>query len=121
MHILTTKDLILLDYISGMKIKLTKFSTGLAASFPGAMDIVFYKDEEGKHFRLKYVDKEVSSTTFIESLHRVMCVSSYAPEIIEGEVNKESSDEVNIKVGRNIYFLQKNAERFEFWDITDKY
>ncbi len=100
--------------------KLIKISIREAASFPGAMDIVFYKDERGGCYRLRYVDNNAYRTV-IESLHRVMCVSKYAPEIIDGEIAWENSEEVNIKMGRDIYALQKNAENFKFVDITDKY
>jgi len=68
------------------KIKLTYFSTREAASFPGPVDVVFYNDENNKTYRLKHVDDNTFPITTIESLHRAMCVSKYAPEIIEGEI-----------------------------------
>lgn len=103
-----------------MKIRLTKVSIREAASFPGAMDIVFYEDENRRLYRLRYVDNNAPGT-IIESLHRVMCVSKYAPEIIDGDITRESADEVNVKIGRDSYVLQKNAENFKFIDITNKY
>ncbi len=103
-----------------MKIRLTKVSVREAASFPGAMDIVFYRDEEGRLYRLRYVNN-MHCEDVIEALHRVMCVSRYAPEIIDGEITMENPGEVNAKMGRDVYVLQKNAENFKFVDVTDKY
>lgn len=103
-----------------MKIKLTKISTREAASFPGSIDIVFYKDEMGRLYRLRYVDNNMPRDV-IEALHRVMCVSKYAPEIIDGEITMDGTGDVGVKMWGNIYVLQKNAENFKFIDITDKY
>lgn len=102
-----------------MKIKLSKVSVREALSFPGAMDIVFYEDGKGRLYRLRYVDNKIPCD-IIESLHRVMCVSKYAPEIIDGEITVENQNEVNVKMDRDVYVLQKNAENFKFRDITDR-
>lgn len=102
------------------KLKLTKFSISEAASFPGSMDIVFYKDIKNGLYRLRYADNLKRYPDPIESLHRAMCVSKYAPEVIEGEVIGENSDEVRIIAESDLYILQKNAEKFEFLDITTK-
>lgn len=102
------------------KLRLTKFSISEAASFPGAMDIVFYKDDNNGLYRLRYVDIVNRFLDPIESLHRAMCISKYAPEVIEGEVIGENSDEVRIIAESDLYVLKKNAEKFEFLDITTK-
>ncbi len=96
-----------------MKIKPTKFSVGMAASFTGAMDVVIYRDLKDRLYRLRYVDDERHSynANAIEVIRRVMCVSRYAPEIIDGEIIEECSDEFHVKVGSIIYVLQRNAEK----------
>ncbi len=104
-----------------MEIKLTKNSTRLAASLPGVMDIVFYKDEKGRLYRLRYVDNVMPPVSISESLHRMMCVAKYAPEIIQGKIIWEHSEDVHVKMGDDIYVIQKNAEDFKFWDVTGKY
>ncbi len=102
-----------------MRIRLTKVSVREAVSFPGAIDIVFYRDEKGALYRLRYTDRGIPSLTFIESLHRVMCLSKYAPEIIDGEIVMDDPDEINVKMDKDIYNLKKNAENFEFIDADD--
>ncbi len=103
-------------YPSRGHLKLTKISEQEAASFPAAIDIVFYKDEKERAYRLRYADNLKRYPDPIESLHRVMCVSKYAPEIIEGEIIGDNSDEVRIIADSDLYVLQKNAEKFEFLD-----
>lgn len=68
-----------------MDIKPTQFSAGMAASFSGAMDTVVYRDEQDRLYRLRYVDDERHSynANAIEVIRRVMCVSRFAPEIID--------------------------------------
>lgn len=102
-----------------MRIRLTKVSVREAVSFPGAIDIVFYRDEKGALYRLRHTDRGIPSLTFIESLHRVMCLSKYAPEIIDGEIVMDVPDEINVKMDKDIYNLKKNAENFEFIDADD--
>lgn len=103
-----------------MNIRLAKVSVREALSFPGTMDIVFYKDENNRLYRLRYVNN-MHCEDVIETLHRVMCASKYAPEIIDGEITMENLDEVYAKMGRDVYVLQKNAADFKFLDVTGKY
>lgn len=94
-----------------MKIKVTKFSAGMVASFISMMDIVIYRDLHDRLYRLRYVEEELHSYNASEMLRRVMCVSQFAPGIIDGEIIEERSDEFHVKVGSVIYVLQKNAEK----------
>ncbi|HEY9245614.1 MAG TPA: hypothetical protein VIO11_02095 [Candidatus Methanoperedens sp.] len=95
-----------------MKIKPKKFSVNMVASFSSTIDIVIYKDEQDRLYRLRYiVDDEQHSYKEIEALYRVMRISQYAPEIIDGEIIGEYSDEFHVKVGNDIYVLQKNGEK----------
>ncbi len=87
--------------------KFTKFSTTEVPSFLGAIDIVFYKDENNGLYRLRYVDPVFRDPSPIMSLHRTMCVSKYAPEIIEGEAIRENSDEVHVKIENEITSFKK--------------
>lgn len=103
-----------------MDIKPTKFSAGMIASFITAMEVVIYRDLQDRLYRLRYVDNEGHSYNGIEELYRVMCVSRYAPEIIDGEIIEERSDEVHVKVGSDIYVLQKNAGGYGFQNSADR-
>ncbi len=94
-----------------MKINPTKFSAGMVASFISVMDVVIYRDLQDRLYRLRYVEEEQHSYNASETLRRVMCVSQFAPGIIDGEIIEERSDEFHVKVGSDIYVLQKNAEK----------
>ncbi len=84
------------------------------------MDMVFYKDEKDKVYRLRYLKSAIYETSDpIEILSRLVSVSKYAPDTLEGEIVEDSSKEVHIKTDRGIYLLQKNAENIKFWDITN--
>lgn len=105
--------------------KLTKTSTRVAMSLI-PMDMVFYKDEANRLYRLFKVP--LISDTEEEALIKATCLSKYAPDIIDGEIIEDNPEEVHIQLGRNnsgdalagVYVLQKNAEDYKFWDITDK-
>ena len=60
-----------------------------AVSLFAVVDIVFYKDEKRDLYRLKWIEDE-KSRTLIESLHHVICLGRYAPEVIEGEIRFNS-------------------------------
>jgi hypothetical protein len=102
-----------------MRITLTKFSVGQALSYPGTMDMVFYKDENSRLYRLRYVDNGIPTESVIQAMHRVMCVSEYAPSTIEGEIIDEFSDEIRIKAGSDVFVFQRNAERLKYWDAIE--
>ncbi len=57
----------------------------------------------------------------LEILGRLVNISKYATDTNEGEIIEESTGEVHVKTERGIYILQKNAENYKFWDITDKF
>lgn len=104
-----------------MKVKLTKTSVKVAMSLI-PMDMVFYKDENDKLYRLKYLKSAIFETVDqAEILDRIVNISKYATDIIEGEVVKDSLDEIHIKAECGIYIFQKNAEKVKFWDITDEF
>ncbi len=100
---------------------LTKTSVKVAMGLV-PMDMVFYKDENDKLYRLRYLKSAIYETTDqIEILGRLMNVSKYATDIIEGEVVEDSPAELHIKAERGIYIFQKNAEKVKFWDVTDRF
>ncbi len=104
-----------------MKVKLTKTSVKVAMGLV-PMDMVFYKDKNDKLYRLRYLKSAIYETTDqIEILGRLMNVSKYATDIIEGEVVEDSPAELHIKAERGIYIFQKNAEKVKFWDVTDRF
>jgi bifunctional DNA-binding transcriptional regulator/antitoxin component of YhaV-PrlF toxin-antitoxin module len=83
-------------------------------------DMVFYKDEEDKIYRLRYLKSAIYETSDqIEILSRLVLISKYAPDTLEGEIVEDSSKEVHIQTDRGIYIFQKNAENIKFWDITN--
>lgn len=98
-----------------MRIKPKKFSAGMAASFSGAIDIVIYRDEQDRLYRLRYIVDD-GRYEAIEALRRVIRISQYAPEIIDGEIIGEYFGEFHVKAGSDIYVFQKNAEKFESRD-----
>lgn len=104
-----------------MNIKLIKVSVRVAMSIiPN--DIVFYKDETDKLYRLRYLKSAIYETSDqLEILGRMVCISKYATDTIEGEIIEDGTDQVHVKTERGIYILDKNAENYKFWDITDKF
>ena len=105
--------------------KLIKTSTRVAMSLI-PMDVVFYKDEADKLYRLLKVPA-ISGSTY-EALSMATCLSRYAPDIIEGETIEDYPKYIHIRVNGNnsgdvigVYELQKNAENYKFWDITDEF
>lgn len=85
------------------------------------MDMVFYKDETDKSYRLRYLKSAIFETTNqLEILGRLANVSQYATDIIEGDVVEDTPSELHIKGERGIYIFLKNAEKIKFWDVTDK-
>lgn len=76
-------------------------------------DIVLYKNEGSQLYRLRYLksmfDEYLSQ---IDRLKIFACISKYAPDILEGELVKDSNDEVHIKTERGIYILDKDAEKW---------
>ncbi len=104
-----------------MKVKLTKTSVKVAMGLV-PMDMVFYKDENDKLYRLRYLKSAIFETTDqLEILGRLVNISKYATDIIEGEVVEDSPAELHIKAERGIYIFQKNAEKIKFWDVTDRF
>lgn len=102
-----------------VNIKLTKTSVREAMSLI-PMDMVFYKDRDDKLYRLRYLKSAFEDyLDQIAILHKLVCISKYAPDILEGEIVEDSPDEVHVKTERGIYILQKNAEKIKFWDITE--
>ena len=104
----------------GIKIKLTKESEKLAMSLFMPVEIVFYKDESGKHYRLETIhdghENEIGN-----AFHLAMHISNFAPEIIEGKISKDYEEVIHVKVNEKTYVLEKNAEKFKFWDITKRF
>jgi hypothetical protein len=95
-----------------MSIKLIKVYVGEIIGVI-ATDMVFYKDECGKLYRLRYLksmfDEYLSQ---IDRLKIFACISKYAPDILDGEIVQDNNDEVHIKTERGIYILEKNAEKW---------
>lgn len=98
--------------------KLTKHSVKVAMSLiPN--DIVFYRDEKKNCYRLMKVPYPPVDQR--EALVMAVCLSKYAPDIIEGDVIEDHPKVVHVKdAADNLWIFQKNAENYEFWDITDK-
>ncbi len=96
------------------EIKLNKYGdVREEPGWPGPVDIVLYKDDKGKLYRLKFVD-DGQITDVVQVLHRVMCVGKHAPETIEGKIIFENADEIRILSKENkIYGIQKNAEKHQ--------
>ena len=102
-----------------MNLKLTKSSVKEAMGLIPT-DMVFYKDAEDKLYRLRYLKSPFDEClSEVQKLNIYACISKYAPDILEGEIVEDNPDEVNVKAERGIYIIQKNAEKIEFWDITD--
>ena len=99
--------------------KLTKVAVRVAMGLIPT-DMVFYQDEKDKVYRLRYLKSAVYEISDpIEILSRLVLISKYAPDTLEGEIVEDSSKEVHIKTDRGIYIFQKNAENIKFWDITN--
>jgi len=65
-------------------IKLYKVYVGETSMIP--MDIVFYKDKDDKLYRLRYLKSRAEDhMTEFTKMGIFMCISKYAPDIIEGE------------------------------------
>lgn len=108
--------------------KLIKISSRIAMSLV-PIDIVFYKDEDNKLYRLLKVP--ITAYDEFDALEIAACKNRYAPDIINGEIVEDGPKEIHIRVDRidsdnynyctGIYKFQKNAENYEFWDITDDF
>ena len=102
-----------------MNITLTKTSVREAMSLIPT-DMVFYKDKDDKLYRLRYLKSAFDDyLSELDKLRIFVCISKYAPDILEGEIVEDNLDEVHVKAERGIYILQKNAEKLRFWDITE--
>ncbi|MBU4221965.1 MAG: hypothetical protein KKA10_10145 [Euryarchaeota archaeon] len=99
--------------------KLTKTAVKVAMSLiPN--DIVFYQDENKNCYRLLKVP--YPPLDHREALDMAVCLAKYAPEIIEGEIIEDNPKTVHVKdANNNVWIFQKNAEKYKFWDITDKF
>lgn len=95
-----------------MSIKLIKVYVGETIGVI-ATDMVFYKNEDSKLYRLRYLkslfDEYLSQ---VDRLKIFACISKYAPDILDGEIVQDNNDEVHIKTERGIYILEKNAEKW---------
>ncbi|HEY9247422.1 MAG TPA: hypothetical protein VIO11_11295 [Candidatus Methanoperedens sp.] len=99
--------------------RLNKTSTKEAMSLI-PMDVVFYKDETDRLYRLRKVP--LISDTEYEALIKATCLSKYAPDLIDGEIIEDNPEEIHIRVDRNnsgdalagMYVLQKNAGVLNF-------
>lgn len=100
-----------------MKLKLESIKQ--AVSFPAAVDVVFYKDDEGRLYRLRYIEDNRPRNT-AESLHRIMLLGEHAPKEIVGRVIFENKGELRISGGREIYHIQKNAQNFRFFECKTR-
>lgn len=99
-----------------MNLKLTKSSVKEAMGLIPT-DMVFYKDAEDKLYRLRYLKSPFDEClSEVQKLNIYVCISKYAPDILEGEIVEDNPDEVHVKAERRIYIIQKNAEKIEFWD-----
>lgn len=99
--------------------KLTKVAVRMAMGLIPT-DMVFYKDEKDKLYRLRYLKSAVYETSDpLEILSRLVFISKYAPDTLKGEIVEDSIKEVHIKTERGIYIFQKDAENIKFWDMTD--
>ena len=100
-------------------IKLELHDVRTAMSYPAVMDIVFYKDEKGKLYRLYHIHyAEPKKENFDQSFNRLICLGSYAPKFIEGKIIQENEREFKIRAKNgDTYEVFKNAEKFEFLDV----
>jgi len=103
--------------------KLTKLITRIAMSLI-PYDIVFYKDENNRIYRLMKTPHIGYSE--MDFLDMAVNKAKYAPEIVEGDIVDENDKEIRIRSDRKdneidngIYVFMKNAEDFKFWDVTD--
>ncbi len=111
-----------------VQMKLIKTSSRIAMSIV-PNDVVFYKDEDNRLYRL--IKVPVSPHSEYEALEIAACKNRYAPDIINGDVIEDNPKEIYIRVdtidGNNhnwytgVYKFQKNAEDYKFWDITDRF
>ena len=101
------------------EIKLELHDVRMAMSFPAVMDIVFYKDENNKLYRLyciKYAKPKKED--FTQTFDRLICMGRYAPQIIKGKIIQENERDLKIRAENgDIYEVFKNAEKFEFWEV----
>lgn len=103
------------------KLRLTKLISRVAMSLI-PYDIVFYKDDDERLYRLMGVPHVEHSE--MNPLEMSANKNKYAPEVVEGDVVSEDDKEISIRLDRNgnnngVYRFTKNAEEFMFWDITD--
>jgi hypothetical protein len=104
-----------------MNLKLTKSSVREAKGLIPT-DMVFYKDKDGKLYRLRYLKSRFEeSMSEVQKLTIYACISKYAPDILEGEIVEDNPDEVHVIAESGIYILQKNAEKIEYWDTSEEY
>ncbi len=98
--------------------KFTKVSVKVAMSLiPN--DIVFYRDEKNNCYRLTKIP--YPPVDQYEALVMATCMSKYAPDVIEGGVIEDHPKVIHVKdTANNVWIFQKNADKYEFWDITDK-
>lgn len=101
-----------------MNIKLTKESTKIAMSLFSPVELVFYKDEAGKLYRLETI-RDGHENEMSNAFKLAMHISNFAPEVIEGKIIKDYPTRIFVKIGKKTFVLDKDAEKFEFWDITD--
>lgn len=97
------------------QIRLVLHEIRRAVSFPMVMDVVFYKDEKGALYRLEYIEDRVMRD-FLEGWHHLVCLGKYAPKAMEGEVIFEDEEALKIMDDKVVYYVRKNAEKFEFLD-----
>jgi hypothetical protein len=95
-----------------MNMKLSKFYVGEIIGII-ATDMVFYKNEDGKLYRLRYLKSPFDEyLNQIDRLEIFACIAKYAPDILEGEIVQDNNIEVHIKTERGIYILDKNVEKW---------
>jgi hypothetical protein len=104
---------------SDKHIKLELHDVKQAVSFPAVMDIVFYKDEKNKLYRLYHIAyAKPKKENYTQTFNRLVCLGNYAPKIIEGKIVQENKHGLIIKdKNGDIYDIHKNAEEFEFWEV----
>lgn len=84
-------------------------------------DIIYYKDESGIPYKLKYLRSRFENyTDYLSKLHRVCCLSKYATYIIEGKVIFESDTELHIEADKGIYEFKKPDPNWDEIDWEDK-
>ncbi len=101
------------------EIKLTLHDVKQAVSI-AVMDIVFYKDDYGKLYRLYSIkDAGPAEAYFERGFHHIVCLGDYAPDIIEGKIELENEYVLKVRdKNGDRYKILKNAEKFEFWDAS---